>query len=115
MKQEILDKLREVESNFDYIEFDGDVFGSDTISKEVETENYLIVLEIELTVKFSDYREYEYEDATISSFEVYNQDSEIVISNETHVVIIQHFINLSITFFYQSNFFFWNNYIVKIK
>ena len=86
MKQEILDKLREVESNFDYIEFDGDVFGSDTISKEVETENYLIVLEIELTVKFSDYREYEYEDATISSFEVYNQDSEIVISNEDTII-----------------------------
>ena len=86
MKQEILDKLKEVEFNFDYIEFDGDVFGSDTISKEVETENYLIILEIELTVRFSDYQEYEYEDATISSFEVYNQDSEIVINNDDTII-----------------------------
>ena len=81
IKEEVLTAIKErLDLNsydeFEHI-FEGEKRSSSSVSKQIESENYLITIEFTETVTWSSHEDCEFYDMEITSIIVEDQDSEI--------------------------------------
>jgi hypothetical protein len=73
-KPEILKALNNVNHTFDWITFEGELYETETVSFEIESEHHNIDLEVEITVRFESYDFYEMDQINLTKFEVHYKD-----------------------------------------
>ena len=73
-KQEILKALNKVNHTFDWITYEGDLYATESISFEVESEHHHIDLEVEVMVKFESHEYYEIDEINLLDFKVHYKD-----------------------------------------
>jgi hypothetical protein len=80
-KQEIIKGIRDLEVRIDWITFEQNQYETVEITKQIETDNYWIDLEFEVTVKFESYDFYEVDNVELLDFAVSSKlDGSMLIS-----------------------------------
>jgi len=75
LKQEVLDAISK--SNFEFEQnCEGDVLSDDRCRKEIETENFNIIIELVETVRWSSHEDYEFEDLMLDELIVTDENGE---------------------------------------
>lgn len=78
LKLEVLTAIRKANFNCSDFEqnFEGSSFSSANCKKEIETENFNIVIELTENVIWSSFRDYEFENIEIADFKVKDENSD---------------------------------------
>lgn len=69
-KQEIIKGIQDLEVRVDWINYEGNTYETVKIKKQIETDNYWIDLNFDVTVKFEDYDFYLIDNVGLIDFEV---------------------------------------------
>jgi len=78
LKQEVLTAIKK--ANFSYEDFEqnceGDVLSDDRCRKEIESENFNITIELTETVRWSSFRDYEFEELQLTDLIITDENGD---------------------------------------
>jgi len=87
-REEVIELLKTVIYTFDWINFEDNLRESRTRSFELQSKNYWVDLEVEVTVKFESNDFYEIDEIGLIDFAVFNRYGETLVDADT---LEQHF------------------------
>ena len=87
-REEVIELLKTVIYTFDWINFEDNLRESRTHSFELQSKNFWVDLEVEVTVKFESNDFYEIDDIKLIDFKVSDRCDEILVDADT---LEQHF------------------------